>query len=328
MQDPRFLLETSPRQNLHARFAQDVLRGLSAAPKRIPSVYFYDSIGSELFEKICTLPEYYITRTEKAILETHIHDIARFQNGSDLSLVEFGSGSSYKTRLLIQAFLQQQGHLTYRPIDISDSILREGARRLLNDFPALRVHALAAEYDDGIRKIQQANVSPKILVFLGSNIGNFEPPQAVDFLNKMRHIMQPRDLLLLGTDMVKPRHILEPAYDDAQQVTAQFNLNLLRRINRELGGDFDLSRFRHRAFFNETESRIEMHIESIGQQQAHIAALDRTFAFRAGETIHTENSYKFTPDMLQSIFAAAGLKRLQHWQDADGYFRLNLLGPA
>ncbi|MDQ7054122.1 MAG: L-histidine N(alpha)-methyltransferase [candidate division KSB1 bacterium] len=140
--------------------------------------------------------------------------------------------------------------------------------------------------------------------------------------------MQPRDLLLLGTDMVKPRHILEPAYDDAQQVTAQFNLNLLRRINRELGGDFDLSRFRHRAFFNETESRIEMHIESIGQQQAHIAALDRTFAFRAGETIHTENSYKFTPDMLQSIFAAAGLKRLQHWQDADGYFRLNLLGPA
>ncbi|MFQ5893744.1 MAG: L-histidine N(alpha)-methyltransferase, partial [Nitrospinota bacterium] len=308
-------------------FAADVRRGLSAQPKWLPCKYFYDERGSQLFEEICTLPEYYLTRTELAILEGCAPEIATVSRGN-VTLVELGSGSSRKTRLLLEALIAHQGDLHYVPIDISESMLVDIATRLVATYPTLTVTAYVAEYNDGIRRIAEDDLGQKLVIFLGSNIGNFDPPQASAFLGTIRRALLRDDYLLIGMDMEKDVAVLEAAYDDSQGVTAEFNLNLLRRINRELGGEFDLNAFSHVAFYNAQESRIEMHLRSEADQAVCIRDFETVFPFGRGETIHTENSYKYTDASLRALAAQTGFDVVRSWQDAEGYFSLTLLTPA
>lgn len=309
-----------------ASFADDVRAGLTASPKRLSCRYFYDEAGSQLFEEICELPEYYLTRTERGILERCAGEIASLFPG-DTALVELGSGSAVKTRLLIEAFLGRHGALRYIPIDISQSILEESSLALLGDYPGLEILGIAAEYRDGLRRLAAETGRPKLVLWLGSNVGNLDRPEAAAFLLRVRETMTPRDRLLMGVDMRKDRATLEAAYDDARGVTARFNLNLLERINRELGGGFDLRAFRHRAVYNEEAGRIEMYLRSLREQRVRIEGLDLDLAFAAGEAVHTENSYKYSPAELRELAAAAGFRLERQWTDERGFFTENLLAP-
>lgn len=307
-------------------FALDVLRGFSARQKQLPPKYFYDSYGSKLFEAICQTPEYYVTRTEHEILCRNAAKIAeKIPAGS--SLVEFGSGNSMKTKLIIDALLKRNRTLRYYPIDISSAALAASNDELSQKYPALTVRTIHAEYFDGMEHLAAISSEPKLILFLGSNIGNFEPAEAVVFLSEIRKKMHADDRLLVGVDMVKECSVLEAAYDDAQGVTAAFNLNVLKRINRELGGNIDLSAFHHVSYFNPALSRIEMHLESLKDQIVTIGVLGRSFSFAQGETIHTENSYKYTEEALEQLFTKAGLTLCEQWTDDRRYFTVNLLQP-
>ncbi|MBI3974440.1 MAG: L-histidine N(alpha)-methyltransferase [Chloroflexi bacterium] len=313
-------------------FAEDVAAGLTATPKSLPCRYFYDEEGSLLFEAICELPEYYVTRAEREILEAHANEIAA-QVPSATTLVELGSGSAAKTRLLLDAFFrhrqqQRRQHLCYVPIDISRSMLEESSHALLNDYPALEIRAIAAEYDDGLRFLRAESERPKLILWLGSNVGNLERAEAARFLGRVRATMTPADRLLMGVDLRKSREVLEPAYDDAQGVTARFNLNLLARINRELGGEFDLDAFEHRAHYDEVVGRIEMYLVSTRTQRVRIRDLDLTVSFEPGEPIHTENSYKYSLAEIDALSAAAGLAVEARWLDRGERFAVNLFVPA
>lgn len=332
----RFCLieSTSPEQAL-ARFAQDVRAGLTATPKYLPCRYFYDDEGCRLFQAICELPEYYLTRTEQAILEARVEDILQPLPPS-VVLVELGCGDARKTRVLIEALIRRQGSLLYVPIDISRTALVESARGLLRAYPGLTVTAVAAEYDDGLPYVAEIAGSRRgtygrtslLILWLGSSVGNFDPPEAVAFLRRVRRIMHSEDAFLVGMDLHKDRAVLEPAYDDAQGVTAHFNQNLLTRINRELGGHFDVPAFRHRAVYDEARRRIEMYLVSERDQRVAIEALDLEAAFAAGEAVHTENSYKYTFEAIEAITGAAGFRRTGQWLDDRRYFSVNLLRPA
>ncbi len=308
-------------------FADDVQKGLSSNPKTLPPKYFYDRVGSKLFEQICDLPEYYLTRTERAILNRYADDLAGFFNNR-FTLVELGSGNSAKTRLIIEAFLKRFAELHYMPIDISRSILVETARLLLRDYENLKITALVSEYHTALEALQRQDMGEKLILFLGSNIGNFEREEAEYFLKKTRATMTEHDRLLMGIDLIKDKSILEPAYDDAQGVTAKFNLNLLVRINRELDGDFDLEKFRHKAFLNEKQSRIEIHIESTVPQMVTIGQLNRRFSFQKGETIHTENSYKYSMQQVHALASRTGFKVQKTWFDDKKWFSVNLFKPV
>jgi L-histidine Nalpha-methyltransferase len=322
----RLTIEVDGSHKRAHNFAKDVLEGLSALPKKLLPLYFYDERGSKLFEEICRLPEYYITRTEHDILKANVSEIISCSGGT-MSLVELGSGSSFKTRILIEALLARQGSLRYFPIDISESIVMESARRLLQDYPRLRISAHVAEFGVGVHRMALETFDQKMVLFLGSNLGNFDPSDARDFLFKLRRELGQQDYLLLGTDMQKDPAVLEAAYDDSQGVTAEFNLNLLRRINRELTGEFEVGDFSHVAFYNREKSRIEMHLRSNKTQDVHVGELQRSFSFVAGETIHTENSYKYSVDQVAEMSAEAGFKVVNRWLDDLGYFALNLLAP-
>lgn len=332
---PRLKVKISRKDKSVDSFAEDVLAGLSSTPKTLPPKYFYDRVGSKLFEAICELPEYYVTRTEFAILQNFADDIAaQFDNG--VTLVELGSGNSSKTRLLIEAFLRQKGRLHYLPVDISKSILIETSQALLRSYRRLKITAYISEYFTALRHLQHENFlgeadplrrKSKLILFLGSNIGNFETNEAVDFLRKTYATMNENDRLLMGADLMKSKQIVEPAYNDAQSVTAQFNLNLLVRVNRQLAGNFDLNQFRHKAFLNEALGRIEMHIESQRQQVVTIEELQEQFTFAQGETIHTENSYKFTLPGFKKLAARGGFEVEKTWLDSRQWFSLNLLKP-
>jgi L-histidine N-alpha-methyltransferase len=323
----RLTIEVDDSHKRTRNFAKDVLEGLSKRPKRLLPLYFYDERGSKLFEEICRLPEYYITRIEHGILKANASEIVSCSGGS-MALVELGSGSSFKTRILIEALLTRQGVLRYFPIDISESIIMESARQLLKDYPQLEISAHVAEFSAGVHRMALETFDQKMVLFLGSNLGNFDPQDARDFLLKLRRELSQQDYLLLGTDMQKDTDVLEPAYDDCQGVTAEFNLNLLRRINRELAGEFELADFSHLAFYNGEKNRIEMHIRSNKAQDVFIGELQRSFSFIPGETIHTENSYKYSVDQVAEISAEAGFKVVNRWEDERGYFSLNLLSPA
>jgi dimethylhistidine N-methyltransferase len=307
-------------------FAEDVRAGLSASPKALPPKYFYDALGSQLFEAICLLPEYYPTRAETGIFETHAAAIVA-EAASPVTVVELGSGSSIKTRLLLEALLARQGDLHYQPIDISETILTASASKLLGNYAGLRITAQVADYTRGLGAVVRRpdeGVDERVLVlFLGSNIGNYNPADARELLADVRRNLRAGDGLLLGADLKKPVAVLEAAYDDALGVTAAFNLNLLARINRELDADFDLRRFRHHAFFNEAESRIEMHLASRGAQRVTIRKLDLNVEFADGETIHTENSYKYDLDMLASLARGSGFESRRTWLDAEKRFSCN-----
>jgi dimethylhistidine N-methyltransferase len=285
--------------------AEEVRRGLTATPKSLPCKYFYDARGMALFDQICELPEYYLTRTEAALLREHAAALVGLCP-APLTLVELGSGSSTKTRHLIEPCLARQGELIYHAIDIAPIALEEGARPLLKEYPALRVVGLVGEFADGLRYLGDRPGGPRLVAFLGSTIGNFTEEENQQFFAALRRHLRPEDRFLLGADLLKDPAVLVAAYDDSQGVTARFNLNLLARLNRELGADFDLAAFRHRAVFNPRRSRIEMHLESVRDQAVRIEALGQSFHFLAGETVHTENCYKHSVEALRALLDRHG----------------------
>ena len=320
--------------NVHARalrheavstdpaFARDVLAGLTARPKKLSPKYFYDETGSKLFEQITELPEYYPTRTELAILRDNAGEIARvFPERS--ALVEFGSGSTRKARILLAAAPQVAA---YVPVDISPEMLAEEAEQLRHDHPRLAVLPVAADFSQPFRLPAAVVAMPRTGFFPGSTIGNFEPHEASAFLRHAGRMLGDGGHLVIGIDLVKDAGVLNAAYDDAAGVTAKFNLNLLARINRELGGDFELANFCHQAFYNSERRRIEMHLASRKRQAVHV--LGRTIEFRAGETIHTESSYKYTVESFAALARGSGWSPVAAWTDAKGYFSVQALARA
>ncbi|MFG1300176.1 L-histidine N(alpha)-methyltransferase [Xanthobacter sp. V3C-3] len=300
-------------------FRADVLAGLGAPRKALSPKYFYDDEGSRLFDRICELPEYYPTRTELQVLAARAPAIGALA-GPGASLVEFGAGSSVKVRLLLDAM---EAPAAYMPIDISGPHMRAAAGRLAADYPGLALVPVEADFTRPLVLPPLAAGGRRVGFFPGSTIGNFTPEAAGHFLAHAAQVLGQGAAFVVGFDMVKPLDVLEAAYDDAQGVTAAFNLNLLARINRELGGDFDLSRFRHHAFFNAAQSRIEMHLESRVAQTVRVAG--HSFRFAAGETIHTENSCKFTPAAFLALSRAAGWEMQELWTDPAGWFAVTVL---
>jgi dimethylhistidine N-methyltransferase len=322
--DRLVLVETGA--GLASDFAADVRAGLTARKKRLSCRYLYDATGSALFERICELPEYYLTRAELSILQARADAIVA-DSAPDAALVELGSGSATKTRTLIEAMLRRRDTLRYVPIDISRAILTESARALVADYATLEVHGIAAEYRAGLRLLRRQRAQPKLVLWLGSNVGNFNRADAARFLRGVRATLSDRDRLLMGVDLRKPPAVLEAAYDDAAGVTARFNLNLLARANRELGGDFELDAFAHRARWNERWGRVEMHLVSRRRQRVRIARLDLEIDFADGEGIFTESSYKYSLDEIERLARASGFVVEQHWRDRDRRFSVNLLAP-
>jgi L-histidine N-alpha-methyltransferase len=323
----RFTLLGLPAEKRLVRFARDVADGLTASPKQLSCCYFYDRLGSRLFEAICELPEYYLTRAETAILEAHAAAIAALFPGPT-DLIELGSGNAAKTRLLIEAFLWRHPALRYVPLDICRTVLEETAQDLLQTYPGLEILAIAGEYQEGLEHLRAVAAPRKLVLWLGSNIGNLERTEAAQFLARVRATLTPADRLLVGIDLRKERAVLEAAYDDPCGVTAAFNRNLLGRINRELGGHFDLRAFRHRAVYNEEAGRIEMYLVSASAQQVAVDHLGLKIGLAAEEVVHTENSYKYSPAEIEALATAAGLYLERSWLDPDGGFQLNLLAPA
>ena len=304
-----------------------IAEGFKRTPKSIPALFFYDIAGSQLFEQICKLPEYYPTRTEHKILTDYARDIISTVP-SDVELVELGSGSASKTRVLIDAILTNQSHLHYIPTDISTDFLLESSLALRNEYQPLSITAIAAEHNDALWLLPEGGSQSRLFLFLGSNIGNFEPEAATNFIGQICGRMRENDYLLIGFDLVKDRQVLLDAYNDGAGVTAEFNKNLLLRINSELGGDFDLDLFDHCAPFVEEHSRIEMHLISRCVQQVHVDRLGQGYDFEKGEYIHTENSYKYTIEGFSSLCETAGVKMQKCYLDEHGWFAVGLFRKA
>jgi dimethylhistidine N-methyltransferase len=307
-------------------FAEDVDKGLSSSPKHLPCIYFYDYRGSLLFEEICRLPEYYLTRAEAQILRDFSEEIISYMPAHSL-LVELGSGSCKKTRYIIEELLKQRDEVIYSPIDISKKMLRESAASLLGQYDNLEIISVAAEYEEGLWHLDMRTDNPKLILWLGSSIGNFELNEAVAFLKSISKSLAPDDLFLIGFDLKKDKEVMERAYNDSPGVTAEFNLNLLSRVNRDLGGDFDLDRFAHRALFNDVKSRIEMYLVSSCEQQVYIADLDRSYGFGEHERIHTENSHKYSLRAIENLADRVGFTTVRQWFDPRKYFNLTLFKP-
>jgi dimethylhistidine N-methyltransferase len=300
-------------------FYDDVVAGLLSEPKRLPPKYFYDQIGSELFQRITTLPEYYLTRTETGILEAHAGEIAKLVP-ADAAVVEFGAGSSAKTRILLRAAPQVSA---YVPVDISGAFLAVETARLQQEMPDLRVLPVAADFTRPFVLPAELGARPRVGFFPGSTIGNFEPHEANTLLRHAAAMLGPGALFVVGVDLIKDPNMLVAAYNDKAGVTAAFNLNLLTRINHELGGEFDLALFRHRACYNQEQRRIEMHLVSLARHK--VRACGKSFDFRRGETIHTENSYKYTIESFRSRARGAGWTNAATFVDAQNYFSVHAL---
>jgi dimethylhistidine N-methyltransferase len=300
-----------------APLAEEVLRGLSATPKRLLPKLFYDAQGSHLFEQITELPEYYLTRTERAIFQEYAGEILA-QAGSNLTLIELGAGSASKTRILVETLARRQLRVGFYPIDVSIAALNHAVSTLNGHIRNLHVHPIVADYSQRVPILKTPG--RRLALFIGSTIGNFEPEEALRFLTSIRSSLGPGDALLLGFDMVKDPALLHAAYNDSQGITANFNKNMLARINRELGGEFDLAMFKHVAFWNPQMSRIEMHLESLVDQRVWIRDLGLAFAFSSGERIHTENSYKFTPASIAGLLKQSGFKLEKTWADSQEWF--------
>jgi len=298
-------------------FREDVIAGLSLPQKALPPKYFYDAAGGRLFERICRLPEYYPTRAELALTRRQLAAIARFA-GKGCELIEYGSGASLKTRLLIRALRPS----VYVPVDISDDALADAAQRLAREFSWLHIFAVTGDFSQPLRlPVVRARAGRRrIVYFPGSTIGNLTPEEAQAFLKMTRGQVGRAGAMLLGVDLKKDANALHAAYNDSRGVTAAFNLNLLRRINRELGADFDLRRFRHYAFYNPQLGRIEMHLVSLARQTVNLGAY--RFRFAPGETIHTENSCKYSVEEFSALSAVAGFRTQQVWRDAQQRFAL------
>jgi L-histidine Nalpha-methyltransferase len=300
-------------------FAADLIAGLSATPKRLPPKYFYDETGSQLFEAITELPEYYPTRTEISILREQAGDIAKLIPDHS-ALIDFGSGSSRKARLLLSATPQVAA---YVPVDISGEMLEQEAATTRREFPQLAVLPIVADFTEPFTLPEAIAGMRRTGMFPGSTIGNFEPHEAVAFLRHAARILGRDEMLIVGVDLEKDFDVLHAAYNDAAGVTAKFNLNLLTRINRELGADFNLAGFRHRAVYNRERHRIEMHLVSVVRQKVRVCGV--CFEFRAGETIHTECSYKYSIESFGALVRGAGWVPVAVFTDPDKYFSIHVL---
>jgi L-histidine N-alpha-methyltransferase len=326
----RLLIHDLVKRDPKTGLAEDVRNGLTGPQKRFLPKYFYDELGSQLFEAICLLPEYYLTRAEDEILRHYADEIVASVEGKK-TLLEMGSGSASKTRLIIEALLREQDELLFMPVDISASALDSSSRILLQSYPRLRIEAYAADYFAGLAELAKKDKGGKtersrtLALFLGSNISNFDYEEAIHFLKAMRSVLDHGDGLLLGADLRKDRPTLEAAYNDALGVTSAFNLNVLARINRELGGNFDLHKFKHHAFYNEEEGRIEIYIQSLENQRVRIEQLDLEVEFAAGELIHTEYSHKYDEASIDRIASETGFVRTRTWRDSQGRFSSSLL---
>jgi L-histidine Nalpha-methyltransferase len=308
-----------------ASLRSDVLAGLRSERKWLPAKWFYDKTGSELFEEITRLPEYYPTRTERAILQQYGSDLVA-RSGAR-TLVELGSGSSEKTRLLLDALPERDA--AYVALDVSETALRQACESVAADYPALRVSAIRADFENQLSAVLgAASGTGRIVAFLGGTIGNLDPQRRHQFLTAVRAGLADGDSFLLGADLVKSPDMLVPAYDDAAGVTAAFNLNVLEVLNGQLAADFDRADFEHRAVWNEQQAWIEMRLRAVRAVRVRIAELDLDVDFSAGEEIHTEISAKFTRPRLEAEFAAAGFAQSGWWTDPEDLFSLSLWTPA
>ncbi|HWW23300.1 MAG TPA: L-histidine N(alpha)-methyltransferase [Edaphobacter sp.] len=327
--------------------AAEARKGLSASPKTLSPWLFYDEAGSDLFEQITELPEYYLTRTERSIFADHADEIiaqASLPSGNDpapiLTLIELGAGTATKTGILLAAAVRHQRAVVYQPVDVSESALASATENIRANIPGVTVRCQVADYTTQALPLNRLPNTRTLALYIGSSIGNFSPEDARDVLRNLRAQLLPGDQLLIGTDLApglgsngskrqrKGIPTLLAAYDDASGTTAAFNLNILTRLNRDLGADFDTAAFRHLAIWNPTESRIEMHLESLTSQRVHIPANSAgpalTLHFAPGETIHTENSYKFTPAAVKKLLASANFRDTHSWQDSNGFFAVTL----
>jgi dimethylhistidine N-methyltransferase len=307
---PKLPLEIS------GQIASAVCEGLLSRPKWLPSWLFYDAAGSQLFNQITELPEYYLTRTERGILAAHAEEIIGLAADADaVRLVELGAGSADKTRLLLTAAVNRQDTVFYEPVDVSSSALEEAQERIEREIPGVLVTPRVEDYTRGLELDSASFGERRLVLYIGSSIGNFEPQEAEALLKNVRAALAPDDSILLGVDLVKDEATLLAAYDDAAGVTAAFNLNLLTRLNRELGANFDEEAFTHRAVWNAAQSRIEMHLVSRKRQKIRIPALDLKIDFAAGESIHTENSYKYRPSHAEALLSKTGFTPVATWMD-------------
>ena len=315
------MMQTSTSTELN-QFAMDVLNGLSSTPKELSSKYFYDDEGSRLFQEIMKLPEYYLTGCEHEIFSTQADAIHRsFANGGGgFDLIELGAGDGTKTAVLIDHFLQQADDISYSPIDISQEAVDALTTKFNSEFPTLKMSARKGDYFQILESLKVANGRRKVLLFLGSNIGNFSRDQAVEFFRALRGVMSAGDLLFIGFDLQKDPHVIVPAYDDAAGVTASFNLNLLKRINRELGGDFDIDKFTHYANYRPIEGCARSFLISREDQSVHIAALNKTFEFDQWEAVFMEISQKYSLRMIADMAAESGFEIKENFFDSRKYY--------
>ncbi|QBJ97616.1 L-histidine N(alpha)-methyltransferase [Rhodococcus sp. ABRD24] len=315
MSAPTLEVYTAPEQ-LTAALREDAARGLTASSKWLPPKWFYDARGSELFERITRLPEYYPTRLERALLERHAPEIAAAT--SPRTLVELGSGSSEKTRLLLRAFVAEGSLRRYVPQDVSETALRAAARRIAAEFPALDVHGVVGDFTDSLHHLPRGG--RRMIAFLGGTLGNLVPDERREFLSEIADVTRPGEYLLLGVALVTDPAVLVRAYDDAAGVTAQFDLNVLSVLNKQLGADFDLDRFRHVAVWDPVHEWIEMRLEATTEMMVRVADLGITVPFAAGEQIRTEISAKFRLDGIRAELDAAGFGDMQSWTDEEDRF--------
>jgi len=304
-------------------FAEDVSFSLTQNSKFISPKYFYDKNGSELFEKICKLPEYYPTRTEIQILKKIKPYLQKYLDDS-FRLVELGSGSSIKTRLILDVFSNFQGRIDYFPIDISE-IITESSELLQKDYDQLHITGIVDTYEGGLEFIENYDDKKNLIIFLGSSFGNFPPKEGKVFLEKINSVMKKSDLFLIGLDLVKNKKTLEQAYDDSQGITAKFNLNVLSRINDELDADFDLTNFKHVAMYNEKDQRVEMYLKSLVNQSVIISKANLSLKISQDELIHTEHSHKYTISQIQEMMKDAGFEIKEIWLDSQKLFSLSLV---
>jgi L-histidine Nalpha-methyltransferase len=311
---------------VYTPLGSEVYRGLTARPRTLSPWLFYDQEGSRLFEQITELDEYYVTRTERGIFQANADAIIAAASAPtphglerDLTVIELGAGTATKTGLLLKAAVRRQENVTYCALDVSESALREARHNLTSAIPGVVFESRVADYTQGLGDLP-GDGTRHLVLYIGSNLGNFEPAEGRELLRDIRNQLTPGDMLLLGVDMVKDVSTLVAAYDDASGVTAAFNRNVLARINRELGADFDLLKFRHRVRWNGAHSRIEMHLESRLAHEVSIPSLDLSLTFRRGDTIHTENSYKFTTDGAQHLLTQTGFSVVDRWTDPRCWF--------
>jgi L-histidine N-alpha-methyltransferase len=312
------LLSSEAVKTLKQADRQQIIQGLTHLPKTLPPKYFYDDRGSALFEQICELPEYYPTRTEASILQTCGAEIARLTGPCEL--VELGSGSSTKTRILLDAYQNLGYPLRYVPVDVSGGILERSAYELLADYPTLQIQGLVSTYELALRHLQPTTLPSRMIAFLGSTLGNLNPNECEQFFAQITTALEPGDYVLLGVDLQKSIDVLEAAYNDSQGVTAAFNLNMLQHLNHQFEGNFNLTQFEHWAFYNPQQHQIEMHLRSQQPQTVELRQLNLTFPFAKGETIRTEISRKFNLEVLQADLHRHGLKTLQAWSDPNSWF--------